>query len=468
MRKFRTTMTRVVGILRDTDACVPSAGVSPGVVLAFILALAVTGQSAAQPVESSGSGGDSGSINGRVWDVLNHPVAGATVMVTDPDIQHLYGMDITKSQPGPEDGSYSVTELPTGTDLVLFAYHENAPGMLAYHVITLNADEYARVMLDLNGDFSDPGNMTVPGLGGGILLRIVAVAERSQSANAIQQTIDQLESIRVSASSGPSSGIIHHSGREWVVGPDQDLTLEEAETWVRGLNSDWRLPTVAELVQLSDAGIHYQNWGSFDNTGSHVWFAEASPQGMPVNFTEGSDSYYHPTVIVNCSPRAFAIRRTDFHRLPPRGAVVAAADGKLIRVEIEYEPYSPDIDYEIIMVSGVAPGRNVLEKEWEIEVDRGAIMQLSFFFETSNGMYLIGGSMAPLHGPPSGFIALVDPNLPSAAITYLDSDSYVDSIVPAGSDRFEVLGSTSGYFGESPTEISRIVELSDDRPRLTE
>ncbi len=63
-------------------------------------------------------------------------------------------------------------------------------------------------------------------------------------------------------------------GLFWQVGPDRDMTWDDAKEWVDGLGGDWRIPTRAELQGLWDSGISYDNWGPFENSGWFVWFGE--------------------------------------------------------------------------------------------------------------------------------------------------------------------------------------------------
>lgn len=59
---------------------------------------------------------------------------------------------------------------------------------------------------------------------------------------------------------------------EWVVGPDQDITRDEAKDWVDSLGDGWRMPTTDELKTLYQSGIGSRNIDPlFQTTGWFVW-----------------------------------------------------------------------------------------------------------------------------------------------------------------------------------------------------
>jgi hypothetical protein len=61
------------------------------------------------------------------------------------------------------------------------------------------------------------------------------------------------------------------TGIEWKVGPDRNLTWEEACEWVDQLAGNWRMPTYSELGELWCAGISITYWGPFRSSATHVW-----------------------------------------------------------------------------------------------------------------------------------------------------------------------------------------------------
>jgi len=71
-----------------------------------------------------------------------------------------------------------------------------------------------------------------------------------------------------------SQDAFEYNGLYWRVGPDRDMTWDEAKEWVDGLGGDWRMPTRTELQDLWDSGISYGNWGPFENSGWFVWSGE--------------------------------------------------------------------------------------------------------------------------------------------------------------------------------------------------
>gem|GEM_PF-2850847 len=58
---------------------------------------------------------------------------------------------------------------------------------------------------------------------------------------------------------------------QWLVGPERQISLTEADVWVESLGNGWRMPTRSELYFLYEAGIGFGNWGVFENDGNRVW-----------------------------------------------------------------------------------------------------------------------------------------------------------------------------------------------------
>ena len=76
------------------------------------------------------------------------------------------------------------------------------------------------------------------------------------------------------------SGVIldAETNLEWLVGPDQNTTWDEAKSWTDGLTVDgggWRMPTIAELRGLYQEGKGLRNIDpAFTSTGWWVWSSE--------------------------------------------------------------------------------------------------------------------------------------------------------------------------------------------------
>jgi len=116
-----------------------------------------------------------------------------------------------------------------------------------------------------------------------------------------------------------ANGIVRDSktGLEWVAGPDEETTFEEAKSWVQSLTIDgggWRMPTEAEVNTLYKTGAGLRNMTPLLKTGGWiVWCTE----------TEGSSTAWYFTFLYGGSRgwygrygsygnRAFAVRsRSD-------------------------------------------------------------------------------------------------------------------------------------------------------------
>ena len=86
---------------------------------------------------------------------------------------------------------------------------------------------------------------------------------------------------------------------EWRVGPDYNTSWYNAKRWVDNLGGTWRMPTVEELLELTDAGIENSEWGPFYVTAYNVWSGEQwwrregdnqPSDGWYVCFFTGTDS----------------------------------------------------------------------------------------------------------------------------------------------------------------------------------
>jgi hypothetical protein len=103
-------------------------------------------------------------------------------------------------------------------------------------------------------------------------------------------------------------GVVAVNGLEWLVGPDSCTTWSEAEQWVAALGEGWRIPTVAELEALYEAGITSTDWGPLQNTGRWVWASDEAEPGHAwhFEFDYGAGFWYFREL--SYGRRAFAVR----------------------------------------------------------------------------------------------------------------------------------------------------------------
>ncbi len=138
-------------------------------------------------------------IHGRVWGPDNVPVVGANVIVTDENLEILYGEDISISQPGPDDGHYQITELPINEKLIVYVFHKNIPGLLAIQKIRLKKNEFKKVNIAIQSNFSDPGFIALQAGGAlslsGFVLRITTLLNQVQNYTSTQKIIRYLKSL---------------------------------------------------------------------------------------------------------------------------------------------------------------------------------------------------------------------------------------------------------------------------------
>jgi len=84
-----------------------------------------------------------------------------------------------------------------------------------------------------------------------------------------------------------------YNGQQWVIGPDEPVSFQEACIWVDSLEGEWRLPSMNELEQIYDSGIRYDAWGPFQNSGWFVWSGDVDIQENTVmTFTFYLDKGY--------------------------------------------------------------------------------------------------------------------------------------------------------------------------------
>lgn len=121
-----------------------------------------------------------------------------------------------------------------------------------------------------------------------------------------------------------------HTNLIWYVGPDYNITWDEAKNWVRNLAScdstSWRLPSTSELRTLHDsrkvAGTGYftggRHWpAKMDNIfrhiggGSWVWSSRSrGKKAKSFNYNQGKEVEYAKTN-TEYSTRVFAVRDAD-------------------------------------------------------------------------------------------------------------------------------------------------------------
>ncbi len=111
-----------------------------------------------------------------------------------------------------------------------------------------------------------------------------------------------------------SNGVVRDTSTdlEWVVGPDRDMTWDEANSWVKGLTIDgggWLMPTVNRLESLYKRGVGTRNMTPLLKTiGWWVWSDETADSSSMWNFN------FHAGVRVSINrntsnySRAFAVR----------------------------------------------------------------------------------------------------------------------------------------------------------------
>lgn len=109
------------------------------------------------------------------------------------------------------------------------------------------------------------------------------------------------------------NGIItdHKTGLEWYVGPDRNITWDEADAWVNSLQvggTGWRFPTHQELGQLYQPGLGTRNMPPcFVTTGWWAWSeARDSYFAWYFNFDGGLEHWCNR--LHSFGTRAFAVR----------------------------------------------------------------------------------------------------------------------------------------------------------------
>lgn len=110
-----------------------------------------------------------------------------------------------------------------------------------------------------------------------------------------------------------ANGIVRdtNTGLEWMVGPDRDMSWNEAQSWVESLTDedDWRMPKIVELSTLYQKGKGSRNMTPLLNMrGWWVWSGEGRSRSSAWHFF----FYNGRQCRVNCDysvdDRAFAVR----------------------------------------------------------------------------------------------------------------------------------------------------------------
>lgn len=100
----------------------------------------------------------------------------------------------------------------------------------------------------------------------------------------------------------------NQTGPTWQVGPDADLTWEEATAWAASLGGSWRMPSIEELQALYEVGITFRDWGPFQNSGYRIWSGETR-DGISAWFFDFDQG------IAECGEFAYRRSRCYFHGL---------------------------------------------------------------------------------------------------------------------------------------------------------
>ncbi len=96
---------------------------------------------------------------------------------------------------------------------------------------------------------------------------------------------------------------------EWLAGPDRNLTWYEADSWVKSLGGDWRMPTLKELETLYQKGAGPRNMTPLLKTsGWWVWSGETVGKKEARSFSFGPGFKGWIFKGNSASERAFAVR----------------------------------------------------------------------------------------------------------------------------------------------------------------
>jgi hypothetical protein len=102
----------------------------------------------------------------------------------------------------------------------------------------------------------------------------------------------------MAAAEAKAAGVItdDHTKLEWIVGPNEDITYDQAVLWVAHCNvagGGWRMPTRDELKSLYQKGVGNRNMNpAFKTTGWFVWAERKdSSSAWLFNFNRGDESW---------------------------------------------------------------------------------------------------------------------------------------------------------------------------------
>jgi hypothetical protein len=141
----------------------------------------------------------SAAIYGRLWGPTWHPIVNGFVVVTDESLQTLYGEAVTTKHYGENtEGSYRIEGLPVNQKLLVFAFHEKMPGVLARKEVTLQREESKKVVLEMSLRWQDPGLIENP------ILRMIVLLGQTHNAESANSIINQFKRLL-----GPSSANSH-------------------------------------------------------------------------------------------------------------------------------------------------------------------------------------------------------------------------------------------------------------------
>lgn len=158
-----------------------------------------------QSTIGNSSSSQTAAIYGRVWGPTRAPVQKGYVLVTDLEITKLFGESLTLAKPGPDNGSYQITNLPANKELLVFVFHNDIPDFIEQQKIILNENEYKHTNLLLSISFKGPGLIK------NFILRFPTLINQAiyrEQAEAIIRRLRTLQSI----STNDDKYLIHSTG----------------------------------------------------------------------------------------------------------------------------------------------------------------------------------------------------------------------------------------------------------------
>lgn len=113
---------------------------------------------------------------------------------------------------------------------------------------------------------------------------------------------------------GNDRGIVvdRYLGFEWIVGPDEDTTWDEAKLWVEslsGVDGEWRMPEREELrsLYIKDAGTFNMS-PKFKIRPRFVWTGEMVDSSHAWGFCYANGNEFWPRLSYSQGARVFAVR----------------------------------------------------------------------------------------------------------------------------------------------------------------